>query len=105
MSGKLICFPSNVKLLNVKILQSRARDSICYIRYPYILKLTYSEEWDESYTTYIPVDKMLIPVVNYQHHTTRDYTFKYKNLQDIEAKISEMEQCGIKVENKIKRVD
>jgi hypothetical protein len=102
MNHRYIFFPSNIKLLNLNILHAKGRDSICYIRYPYILELTHAEEWVEWYTTYITVDKMLLPLVNSFHHNTKDYIFKYKNLHDISAKIREMRDCGVQVENNIK---
>lgn len=46
---------------------------------------------------------MVIPITNSQHHETKDYIFKYKNLDDINAKIEEMRGCGVQVENKINK--
>lgn len=99
---KYITFPDNIQLKNVKILKAKARDSIWYIWYPYILELTYAKEWTETITTFMQIGKTTVPVTTLQYHTTKDYTFKYEKIEDIATKIREMRECNVKVENEIK---
>lgn len=99
---RYIKFPDNLHLKNVKILSAKARDSVWWWWNPYIIEISYAKEWDEQYTTYQQIGKVSVPITHYQHHTTKEYSFKYSNIEDIAAKVREMRDCGVEVENEIK---
>lgn len=91
-----------IRLKNVKVLSAKARDAYWYWNHPYILELTYAKEWDETYTTYTTVGKVQVPITHIEHHSSKDYSFKYKSINNIASKIREMRDCGVTVENEIK---
>ena len=99
---RYIRFPDGIQLKNVKILSAKARDSVWWWWNPYILEIKYAKEWEETYVTYTRVGEVNVPITHYQHHTTRDYSFKYSDIDSIASKIREMRDNEVEVENQIK---
>ena len=95
-----IRFPDNTFLKNVKILEAKTRNAHMYWSYPYIIDIVYAKQWDEHYT--IQSGKVAIPVTD--HHTTKEYKFKYKSRKSLELQVREMMEWGVEVNNELKEM-